>query len=279
MAERTIAAPALLRPLTQKITWFLLAVFVLVAATAPLLAPYDPHAQDLRNTLMPPGPGHLLGTDDFGRDQLSRLCYALRSSLLISLATTAAVAAAGIPLGLLAGYARGLANVLIARAIDVGLALPSLVLALGLIAALGAGVRSTVIALAVGYTPYLARVVRGVVLRVRQEEYVESARVSNVPPWRIAVRHVVPNTLGVTSVQLTLIFAFAVIGEAGLSFVGLGVQPPTASLGNLLADGSAHSLDLPILTVAPGLVIAVLVIALLFAGDGIRDALDPRRRR
>jgi peptide/nickel transport system permease protein len=153
------------------------------------------------------------------------------------------------------------------------------VLALGLIAALGAGVRSTIIALAVGYVPYLARVVRSVVLRLREEDYVDSARVSGVHPWRIAVRHVVPHTLGVTSVQLTLIFAFAIIGEAGLSFIGLGVQPPTASLGNLLAEGQTYSLELPILTVAPGITIAVLVIALLFAGDGIREAFDPRRSR
>ncbi|SEE89009.1 ABC transporter permease [Jiangella alba] len=263
----------------QRIAWAIVALLVLAAVAAPLLAPYEPNAQDLRNTLQPPGGGHVLGTDDFGRDQLSRLFYALRSSLFIGLATTAGVALIGLPVGLLAGYARGALDVVVARVIDVGLALPSLVLALGLIAAMGAGMQSTIIALVAGYGAYLARVVRSVVLQVRQEEYVESARVTGVRPWRIVLRHVLPNVLGATTVQLTLIFAFAIVGEAGLSFVGLGVQPPSASLGNMLAEGANYTLEAPALAVAPGVVIAVLLMALLFAGDGLRDAADPRRSR
>lgn len=284
-AAEAVAArrPSFLRRLLsstgQRIAWAIVALLVLAAVAAPLLAPYEPNAQDLRNTLQPPGGGHLLGTDDFGRDQLSRLFYALRSSLFIGLATTAGVALIGLPVGLLAGYARGALDVVVARAIDVGLALPSLVLALGLIAAMGAGMQSTIIALVAGYAPYLARVVRSVVLQVRQEEYVESARVTGVRPWRIVLRHVLPNVLGATTVQLTLIFAFAVVGEAGLSFVGLGVQPPSASLGNMLAEGANYTLEAPALAVAPGVVIAVLLMALLFAGDGLRDAADPRRSR
>ena len=267
----------LLRSTGQRIAWGLLVVFVLLAVAAPLIAPYEPDAQDLRNTLLPPGAEHWLGTDDFGRDQLSRLLYGLRSSLLIGLTTTAAVALVGIPVGLVAGYARGWLDVVVARCIDVGLALPGLVLALGLIAALGAGVRSTIIALAVGYVPYLARIVRSTVLQVREEEYVDSARVTGVAPWRIVLRHVLPNTFGASLVQLTLIFAFSIVGEAGLSFVGLGVQAPTASLGNLLADGAEHTIDAAMLAVSPGVVIAVLLMAALFAGDGLRAAADPRR--
>ncbi|SDT11344.1 ABC transporter permease [Jiangella sp. DSM 45060] len=284
-AAEAVAAPRpsflrrLLSSTGQRIAWAIVALLVLAAVAAPLLAPYEPNAQDLRNTLQPPGGGHLLGTDDFGRDQLSRLFYALRSSLFIGLATTAGVALIGLPVGLLAGYARGALDVVVARVIDVGLALPSLVLALGLIAAMGAGMQSTIIALVAGYAAYLARVVRSVVLQVRQEEYVESARVTGVRPWRIVLRHVLPNVLGATTVQLTLIFAFAIVGEAGLSFVGLGVQPPSASLGNMLAEGANYTLEAPALAVAPGVVIAVLLMALLFAGDGLRDAADPRRSR
>ncbi|TDE13990.1 ABC transporter permease [Jiangella asiatica] len=284
-AAETVAAPRasfqrrLLATTGQKVAWTIVALFVLAALAAPLIAPFDPNAQDLRHTLQPSGGGHLLGTDDFGRDQLSRLFYALRSSLVIGVLTTFGVALIGLPVGLLAGYARGALDVVVARAIDIGLALPSLVLALGLIAAMGAGLRSTVIALIVGYSPYLARVVRSVVLQVRQEEYVESARVTGVRPWRIVLRHVLPNVLGATTVQLTLIFAFAIVGEAGLSFVGLGVQPPSASLGNMLAEGANYTLEAPMLAIAPGVAIAVLLMALLFAGDGLRDVADPRRSR
>ena len=264
---------------THALAWAVLVVFLVLATCAPLLAPYPPNQQDLLDTFSPPTGEHWLGTDNLGRDQLSRLLYGLRASLLIALLTTAVVGVCGVSLGAVAGYARGFANTAIARVIDMGLALPSLVLALALIAALGAGTRSTIIALAAGYTPYLARVVRSVVMRIRQEPYVDAARVSGVGPLRILTRHVVPNTLAVTSVQLTLIFAFAIIGEAGLSFVGLGVQSPQASLGNMLAAGAEFSLDLPLLAVAPGLTIAVLVVALLFAGEALREALDPRRKR
>ena len=255
----------------------MLAVIVLLAVFAPWIAPYSPNDQDLLDTLAPPGPEHWLGTDNLGRDQLSRLLYGLRSSLFIAVLTMLVVGLIGIPLGLLAGCTRGVAGTAIARVIDMGLALPSLVLALALIAALGAGVSSTIIALAAGYTPYLARVIRSEVLRLRREDYVDSARVSGVGGVRIATRHLVPNLLGVASVQLTLIFAFAIIGEAGLSFVGLGVQSPTASLGNMLAHGAEFSIDLPVLAIAPGAVIALVVVTLLFCGDGLRDALDPRR--
>lgn len=278
-APRTSFVRELLRGPGQVLAWSVVLVLLVAAAAAPLLAPFEPNAQDLRRTLQPPGAGHLLGTDDFGRDQLSRLFFALRSSLLIGVVTTAGVAAIGIPVGLLAGYARGVLDIAVARAIDIGLALPSLILALGLIAAMGAGMTSTIVALIVGYCPYLARIVRSVVLRVRQEEYVDSARVTGVPPWRIVLRHVLPNVMGATLVQLTLIFAFAIVGEAGLSFVGLGVQAPTASLGNLLADGANYALDAPLLAVVPGVVIATLLTALLFAGDGLSAAADPRRAR
>ena len=201
------------------------------AVLAPVLAPHSPNVQDLTSTLAPPNGEHLLGTDDLGRDQLSRLLFGLRTSLAISAAVTLGVMIIGLPLGMLAGFTRGIANTVIARVIDVGLALPSLLLALALIAAMGAGVTSTVIALVAGYTPYLARVTRSVVLKIREEEYIDSAAVSGVPTWRIIVRHVTPNMIESVSVQLTLIFAFTVIAEAGLSFVGLGIQPPTSSSG------------------------------------------------
>jgi peptide/nickel transport system permease protein len=277
-AGRVAFGRRLLRSPTQRVVWTVLLLLLATAAGAGVLAPADPNAQDLLHILRPPAAGHLLGTDTYGRDEFSRLLYGLRSSLLVGAATTAGVAVIGISLGLVAGYARGLTDVLISRVVDVGLALPALVLALALITAMGAGLRSTIIALTAGYAPYLARVARSLALRLRAEAYVESARVTGVPGWRIAVRHVLPNMLGPSVVQLTLIFAFAVVGEAGLSFVGLGVQPPSASLGNMLADGADHTLDAPLLGIAPGLVIALMLVTLLFAGDGLRDALDLRRR-
>lgn len=263
----------------QKVAWSILFVLVSAAVLAPLLAPHSPNVQDLTSTLAPPNSEHLLGTDDLGRDQLSRLLFGLRTSLAISAAVTLGVMIIGLPLGMLAGFTRGIANTVIARVIDVGLALPSLLLALALIAAMGAGVTSTVIALVAGYTPYLARVTRSVVLKIREEEYIDSAAVSGVPTWRIIVRHVTPNMIESVSVQLTLIFAFTVIAEAGLSFVGLGIQPPTSSLGNMLALGSTHSIDLPLMSIVPGCTIALVVITLLVCGDGLRHALDPRSNR
>ncbi|MFF1551781.1 ABC transporter permease [Rhodococcus erythropolis] len=263
----------------QKVAWSILFVLVSAAVLAPLLAPHSPNVQDLTSTLAPPSGEHLLGTDDLGRDQLSRLLFGLRTSLAISAAVTFGVMVIGLPLGMLAGFTRGIANTVIARLIDVGLALPSLLLALALIAAMGAGVTSTLIALVAGYTPYLARVTRSVVLKIREEEYIDSAAVSGVPTWRIIVRHVTPNMIESVSVQLTLIFAFTVIAEAGLSFVGLGIQPPTSSLGNMLALGSTHSIDLPLMSIVPGCTIALVVITLLVCGDGLRHALDPRSNR
>ncbi len=263
---------------TQRVAWGVVLLLVAIAILAPLIAPYDPNRQDLVNTLQTASSHHLLGTDNLGRDLLSRLIYGLRCSLSISTIVAVGAATFGVPLGVLAGYTRGALNTLIARLIDVGLALPALVLALGLIAAMGAGTKSTTIALIAGYSPYLARVTRSVVLRVRQEDYISSAIVSGVPPWRIAIRHVAPNMIEAVSVQLTLILAFAVIAEAGLSFVGLGVQPPTSSLGNMLALGAQYSVDRPLISIVPGITIAVLVISLLFCGDGVRTSLDPRRR-
>lgn len=253
----------------------LVAVYVIVAIAAPLLAPDQPNAQSLTETLQAPSGAHLLGTDEYGRDVLSRLLYGIRSSMAIGALVAIVAGFGGLVLALCAGYLGGLVDVVISRVIDVGLAFPTLVLALALITALGVGVRSTTIALIIGFVPFYARVLRSTVLRIRQEGFVESARVTGVPPARIVTRHVIPNLFGPLLVQQTMVFAYAILNEAGLSFVGLGVQSPTASLGNMIASGQTHALDAPWLTVAPGLATAIIIITLLFIGDALRDAADP----
>jgi peptide/nickel transport system permease protein len=252
-----------------------LAVYLVAALAAPLLAPADPNVQHLRGTLLSPGGGHLLGTDEYGRDELSRLLFALRASLGVGAAVALISGLGGLVLGLACGYLRGVVDVVISRIVDVGLAFPTLVLALALITALGVGVRSTVIALTLGFIPFYARMMRGSVLRLRQEGFVESARVTGVHPVRIVARHVLPNLVGPILVQVSMVFAYALLGEAGLSFIGLGVQAPTPSLGNMIASGQVHALDAPWLTVAPGLAAAIIIITLLFIGDALRDAADP----
>jgi peptide/nickel transport system permease protein len=252
----------------------ILAVYAIVALIAPLVAP-NPNIQVLTSTLQSPSGAHLLGTDEYGRDVLSRLLHAIRSSMQVGIVVAIGSGIGGLVLGMAAGYLGGAVDAVISRIVDVGLAFPTLVLALGLITALGVGLQSTQLALIIGFVPFYTRVMRAAVLRIRQEAYVESARVTGVPSLRIVLRHIVPNLLGPIMVQETMVFAFALLGEASLSFVGLGIQSPTASLGNMIAGAQAHALQAPWLTIAPGLAAAVLIMTLLFIGDALRDAADP----
>ena len=212
-------------------------IYIFVGAAAPVLAPYDPNIQNLRATLAPPTSLNLLGADEYGRDLLSRLIYGTRSSMIVGAAVVVCSALIGMVLGILSGYRGGFLDDLIMRSSDVMMAFPFLVLALGLIAALGAGLGSTIIALTAAFAPIYVRIVRGCVLQIRQEAYVDAARIMGVGPARIAVRHVVPNVMGPVLVQGALTFAFAVLAEASLSFVGLGIPPPDASFGNIIAAG------------------------------------------
>ena len=256
-----------------------LGLYVVVAVAAPLLAPHDPNVQNLRATLAAPSANHLLGADEYGRDLLSRLLYGTRSSMIVGAAVVLFSALVGLVLGILAGYRGGFVDDLIMRSSDIMMAFPFLVLALGLIAALGAGLGSTIIALTAAFAPIYVRIVRGSVLQIRQEAYVDAARVMGVGPLRIALRHVVPNVMGSVLVQGALTFAFAVLAEASLSFVGLGIPPPAASFGNIIAAGRDYMTQAPWIATLAGVSIVVVVLALLVIADGLRDVIDPYQHR
>ena len=254
-------------------------VYVFIGAAAPVLAPYDPNIQNLRATLAPPSSLNLLGADEYGRDLLSRLIYGTRSSMIVGAAVVVCSALIGMVLGILSGYRGGFLDDLIMRSSDVMMAFPFLVLALGLIAALGAGLGSTIIALTAAFAPIYVRIVRGCVLQIRQEAYVDAARIMGVGAARIGLRHVVPNVMGPVLVQGALTFAFAVLAEASLSFVGLGIPPPDASFGNIIAAGRDYIAQAWWISTLAGISIVVVVLALLVIADGLRDAIDPYQHR
>ena len=255
------------------------AIYIFVGAAAPVLVPYDPNIQNLRATLAPPSSLNLLGADEYGRDLLSRLIYGTRSSMIVGAAVVVCSALIGLVLGILSGYRGGFLDDLIMRSSDVMMAFPFLVLALGLIAALGAGLGSTIIALTAAFAPIYVRIVRGCVLQIRQEAYVDAARIMGVGAPRIALRHVVPNVMGPVLVQGALTFAFAVLAEASLSFVGLGIPPPDASFGNIIAAGRDYIAQAWWISTLAGVSIVIVVLALLAIADGLRDAIDPYQHR
>jgi peptide/nickel transport system permease protein len=256
-----------------------LAAAIVVALAAPVLAPYDPYAQDLGSTLSGPSRAHLLGTDNVGRDVLSRVMWGTRVSLIAGFASVAVAALAGGLLGVIAGYAGGRVDGLVMRVMDAVLSFPPLVLALALGAVLGAGLSGVVIALGVVYTPTFARLMRGQVLSVKTRDYVEAARALGSPAWRIAWQHVLPNAATPIVVQASLSVAFAILAEASLSFLGLGVQPPAASWGSMINAGRGYLQQAPWIVFGPGAALFVTVVGLNFVGDAIRDGLDPRLTR
>jgi peptide/nickel transport system permease protein len=256
----------------------LLAALVM-AFGASVLAPYDPLKQDLNNALARPGPAHVLGTDNVGRDVLSRVIWGTRVSLLAGIVSVAIAAAAGSVLGLVAGYAGGRVDGLVMRAMDAVLSFPPLVLALALGAVLGAGLGGVLLALGVVYTPTFARLMRGQVLAITARDYVDAARALGAPGWWIACRHVVPNAAAPIVVQASLSVAFAILAEASLSFLGLGVQPPQPSWGSMINAGRGYLQQAPWIVFGPGVALFVTVVGLNFVGDAIRDALDPRLTR
>jgi ABC-type dipeptide/oligopeptide/nickel transport system permease subunit len=251
---------------------------VLVGAAAPLLAPYDPLKQNLSNTLASPGRTHLLGSDNVGRDVLSRLIWGTRISLVAGVVSVAMASVAGSLIGLLAGYSGGRIDNLAMRLMDAVLSFPPLVLALALGAVLGADLTGVLIALGVVYTPTFARLMRGQVLTIRGREYIEAARALGAPGWSIAWRHVVPNAATPIVVQASLSVGFAILAEASLSFLGLGVQPPEASWGSMINAGRGYLRQAPWIVFGPGAALFVTVLGLNFLGDAVRDALDPRLR-
>jgi peptide/nickel transport system permease protein len=252
--------------------------FILMAIFAPLLAPYSPYAPDLKHILSQPSSLHLLGTDTLGRDTLSRVIYGARTSLMIGLVVVGLAASVGMSLGMIAGYLGGPAYTLIMRAIDVLMTFPMILLALIIAAMLGHGTRNVIIALTVGLVPVYARLMCGQVLAIKENEYITAEKAIGAGSWRIMLRHLVPNALPTLIVVMTMMLGTTVLAEASLSFLGIGIEQPTAAWGSMVNDGREFLLTRPILSFAPGLAIMLLVFAFNMVGDGLRDALDPRLR-
>jgi peptide/nickel transport system permease protein len=254
-------------------------IAVLAAVAGPLISPFDPADQELALRLEGPSASHWFGLDELGRDILTRVLAGARISLLVGLVVVGVSSLVGITMGSVAGYFGGWIDEAISRVIDILMAFPGLLLAIALVAVLGPSLRNVVLALSViGWVGY-ARLVRGQVLRARELEFVQAARAVGATTLRILTRHIIPTTLPAVTVQATLGMGGAILAEASLSFLGLGVQPPTPSWGTMLSYGRGHLLDAPHLTIFPGLAIAILVLGFNFLGDGLRDALDPVTRR
>jgi peptide/nickel transport system permease protein len=250
-------------------------VAVVAAILGPMLAGVDPAVQQLPLRLEGPSAAHWFGLDELGRDIFARVLSGARISLLVGVVVVSVSATVGIALGAIAGYFGGLIDETISRVIDILLAFPGLLLAIALVAVLGPSLTNVVLALtSIGWVGY-ARLVRGQVLRAREFEFVQAARALGAPTRRILTRHVIPTAIPAVTVQATLGMGGAILAEAALSFLGLGVQPPTPSWGTMLNGGRVHLLDAPHLTIFPGLAIAILVLGFNFLGDGLRDALDP----
>jgi peptide/nickel transport system permease protein len=258
------------------IGFIILIILTLAAILAPLLAPADPEAISGRDRLTPvfTSSDFPLGTDHLGRDVASRLVFGARISLSVGVTVVIIANLFGISVGLVAGYYRPVDNVLM-RVMDSLMAFPPVLLALGIMAALGAALLNTIVALSIVYTPLIARVTRSTVLVIRDIDYVIAARSIGLPDLRILFRHVLPNCIGPVIVQATFIFAYAIILEAALSFLGVGTPPETPSWGNMLNDARQHMRALPSLALLPGAAIMVTVLSLNLLGDGLRDILDP----
>ena len=253
--------------------------FVLLAIIGPVIAPYGPNEQNLLATLQGPSAEHWFGTDHIGRDVLSRVLVGTRPSLFVCLASVLFGALVGIPLGVLAGYFGGRVETLVTAAVDVMLTIPAIVLAIAIVSVIGPGLEGLVVAIAVSFAPRIARITRGAVLDIRQEEYVTSSVALGARTPRVLLRHVLPNVSAPLTVELTLLAGQAVLVAAALGFIGLGVQPPSPEWGTMLSRGKDFLAVAPHVVTAPGLAIALLVLGFNLFGDGLRDAWDPKLRR
>jgi peptide/nickel transport system permease protein len=260
------------------ISLFVLIALVLVAIFAPLLAPYSYSAQDIMNANAGSSAEHLLGTDKLGRDILSRIIYGARASLIMGFSAIAIGAVIGIAVGAISGYFGGWTDNIIMRLLDIYQAIPMLLLCIALAAVLGPSLRNAIIALGVGMVPGYARMMRASVMTVREKEYVESAKSKNCSTLRIIVKHIIPNAIGPMIVQITMGVGSCILSGAMLSFIGLGVQAPTAEWGAMISDARAAIRQYPTQALYPGLCVMISVLACNLLGDGLRDALDPRLR-
>ena len=260
------------------IALFVIIALILIAIFAPFIAPYDPTKQSWSAVRKAPSLAHWFGTDEVGRDILSRIIYGTRASLSAGVISVGIAISIGVPLGLLAGYLGGKVDALLGRITDAMLAVPFLILAIALAAFLGPSLGNAMIAIGVTATPLFIRLTRGQTLSVVKEDYIEAARAVGNPGWRIALRHILPNVMPALLVQATLTIATAIIAEASLSFLGLGQQPPAPSWGSMLNAAQRFLTNAPWMAVWPGLAIFITVLSFNLFGDGLRDALDPRTK-
>jgi peptide/nickel transport system permease protein len=251
-------------------------VIVLCALAADAISPYPPLEQAMQVRLRPPSAAHWLGTDDFGRDILSRIIFGSRISLQVGFVAVGIAGSVGIVIGLLSGYFGSWIDSILMRSMDVLLAFPAILLAVTIMALLGPSTTNVMIAIGIAYIPVFARVVRGAVLSVKPNDYVEAARAAGASELRTLLQHILPGTTGPIIVQVSLALAYAILAEAALSFLGLGTQPPTPTWGSMLSFGREFVRDAPWFTFFPGFAIFLTVLSLNLVGDGLSDALDPR---
>jgi len=268
----------LLRRRTAVIGAGVVLFFVIVALLAPWIAPYDPIQTSWTTIRKPPSALHWFGTDENGRDMLSRVIWGARASLMAGVISVSIALAIGVPVGMVAGYVGGWVDAVISRVTDAMLACPFLILAIALAAFLGPSLGNAMIAIGITATPIFVRLTRGATMAVKVEDFVEAARAVGNPHRRIAIRHILPNIVPPVMVQATLAIAAAIIAEASLSFLGLGQQPPSPSWGSMLNTAQRFIEQAPWMAIFPGLSIFVVVLAFNLFGDGLRDALDPRHR-
>jgi peptide/nickel transport system permease protein len=285
VVERVEAAsPTLVRRLrshlnpTLALGLGLVALVIAIALVAPLLSPYASDEIRASDSLASPSSQHWFGADNLGRDIFVRVAEAYRISLTVAVGSVLLALLAGVPLGLVAGYAGGVLDNVIMRPLEVLMAFPAILLAITVMAVFGTGIAVLMLAIGVVYVPIIARVMRASTLATRRELFVEAARARGASRWRIVVRHVLPNSIGPVTVQASILMGIAILLEASLSFIGLGVRPPTASLGLMLADGRDFMANSAWIVAAPGAAIMLLVLAFNLIGDGLHDWLDPRGR-
>jgi peptide/nickel transport system permease protein len=271
-------APILANPINV-VALILIAVFAACAVLAPVLAPYDPLAQELGSRLRPPSSEHWLGTDSLGRDIASRILYGARISLIIGVVVVTAAGIVGTAIGLVAGYAGGLVDEALMRLTEVFLAFPALILAMAIAGALGPSLTNAIIAIAAVTWAVYARLVRGQILSLRRREFIEAARAIGASRTRIVVRHLLPNALAPLMIQASFDLGSSIIAAAGLSFIGFGAQPPTPEWGVMISEGRNYISTQPWLSLFPGLAILLAVGSFNLLGDGLRDAFDPRLSR
>jgi peptide/nickel transport system permease protein len=256
----------------------IIAAFIIVAVFAPFIAPYDPDAQDLKAILKQPSAEHLLGTDELGRDTLSREIFGAQISLIVGLVAVLVAVVAGTILGLCAGYFGGWTQTIIMRLIDALMSIPPLVLMLSIAAVLGGGLKNILIALGIGMIPTYCRLTCGQIISLKESDFVLAASSIGANDLRIMFRHLLPNSFAVLLVAMTMNIGFAILAEASLSYLGIGIVPPTATWGSMVSNGYKYLMSNPVLSFAPGLSILAVVLSFNLVGDGLRDALDPRLR-